>query len=279
VSKAARRWPILERNGAFPASNIQQRSNSQEMVSFMPVFDTPITTDAGSLKKVLAQNLPVVLYLYDSRQGNSKPVEDAFTKIAKKHAGELLVARVDVAANPDVHREYGSLPTPAVLTLAKSLFSRKLKSQAGSIRPADIRAHVDYLLDRGPQPAAPEPPPAPAKTAAGGERPAAQHVTDSNFRQVVLNSKVPVLVDFWAPWCAPCRMIAPVIEQMAKEYAGRVKVVKLNVDENPKTAGQFEVRSIPTLILFRDGRALERQVGANPRVIRDMIEESLLPSR
>jgi thioredoxin len=88
-----------------------------------------------------------------------------------------------------------------------------------------------------------------------------------------------VLVDFWAPWCAPCRMIAPVIEQMAKEYAGRVKVVKLNVDENPKTAGQFEVRSIPTLILFRDGRALERQVGANPRVIRDMIEESLLPSR
>ncbi|GIL12092.1 MAG: hypothetical protein BroJett038_08120 [Chloroflexota bacterium] len=245
----------------------------------MPVFDTPITTDAGSLKKVLAQNLPVVLYLYDSRQGNSKPVEDAFTKIAKKHAGELLVARVDVAANPDVHREYGSLPTPAVLTLAKSLFSRKLKSQAGSIRPADIRAHVDYLLDRGPQPAAPEPPPAPAKAAAGGERPTAQHVTDSNFRQVVLNSKVPVLVDFWAPWCAPCRMIAPVIEQMAKEYAGRVKVVKLNVDENPKTAGQFEVRSIPTLILFRDGRALERQVGANPRVIRDMIEESLLPSR
>ncbi|MDL1884433.1 TIR domain-containing protein [Anaerolineae bacterium CFX8] len=138
------------------------------MVSFMPVFDTPITTDAGSLKKVLAQNLPVVLYLYDSRQGNSKPVEDAFTKIAKKHAGELLVARVDVAANPDVHREYGSLPTPAVLTLAKSLFSRKLKSQAGSIRPADIRAHVDYLLDRGPQPAAPEPPqtPEPARFAA-----------------------------------------------------------------------------------------------------------------
>lgn len=90
-------------------------------------------------------------------------------------------------------------------------------------------------------------------------------VTDANFAAAVERSPLPVLVDFWAAWCGPCRMIAPVIEQLAQELAGRVRVAKLNVDENPMTAGWFQVQSIPTLLVLRDGKEIDRIVGALPK--------------
>jgi thioredoxin 1 len=89
--------------------------------------------------------------------------------------------------------------------------------------------------------------------------------TDSNFEDVVLNADVPVLVDFWAAWCGPCRMIAPYIEELADEYEGRAKVVKLDVDTNPQTAMQFGVRSIPTLLFFKDGEVADQLIGAAPK--------------
>ena len=90
-------------------------------------------------------------------------------------------------------------------------------------------------------------------------------VTDNNFQAEVLESEVPVLVDFWAPWCGPCRMVAPVVEEIAQERGDQLKVVKLNIDENQNTAVQFNVLSIPTLILFRNGEVAKTVIGAYPK--------------
>jgi thioredoxin 1 len=90
-------------------------------------------------------------------------------------------------------------------------------------------------------------------------------VTDSNFQQEVINSNVPVLVDFWAPWCAPCRIIAPVIEELSAEYSGKFKIVKLNTDENPNLAGEFQIMGIPTLGIFVNGKMVDQLVGAVPK--------------
>ena len=91
------------------------------------------------------------------------------------------------------------------------------------------------------------------------------NATDENFKNIVLESDVPVLVDFWAPWCGPCRMIAPLIEEIADEYAGRMKVVKLSTDENMDSALEYSIRSIPTLGIFRDGQIVDTVIGAAPK--------------
>jgi thioredoxin 1 len=102
------------------------------------------------------------------------------------------------------------------------------------------------------------------------------HVNDKNFSSEVINSDLPVLVEFWATWCGPCRSISPIVEALAKEFSGRVKVTKLNVDESPATPSQYGVRGIPTLILFKSGKILDQIIGSVPKArLKALIEKAL----
>lgn len=90
-------------------------------------------------------------------------------------------------------------------------------------------------------------------------------VTDDNFETEVLNSKIPVLVDFWAEWCGPCKMLAPTLDELSTELASKIKIVKMNVDDNPKTPSAIGIRGIPTMIIYKDGQALATKVGPSPK--------------
>ncbi len=101
-------------------------------------------------------------------------------------------------------------------------------------------------------------------------------VTDATFPKEVIESSLPVVVDFWAPWCGPCRMIAPVLDELSEEYKDKVKIVKINVDENPLTPGHFGISGIPTLLLFKGGQIVDRKVGSVPKSsLADWINRSI----
>lgn len=225
----------------------------------MPVLDTPITTDSQNLQRVLGQPLPSLLILHSDDV--DKPLDDALTKTAKKYSGDLLVVRVNVKENPDVHTQYDQIATPALVGL-----TAKGQSVVGTLdyaRPSDVRSYAKHLVNGAPLPHQKE-------KAAPADRPIT--VTDKTFRKEVLKSKVPVLVDFWADWCGPCHQIAPYIEQIAKDYGGKIKVAKLNIDQNRAMQARYGVQSIPTMIVFEGGEPAARVTGANPVALRKTIE-------
>jgi thioredoxin 1 len=229
-------------------------------------FDSPIYSSDQSIERVLNAGLPVLLVLMDGvlPQG----LDQALKSLAKQHAGQMLVVQVNQKDSPQTAARFRVSSTPAVVALKNG----QALSQAERVDAAEVERHASFLLGRGPKPqAAPGPKPGNGTAA----RPAAEQtvqpgtghpvtVTDANFEQEVLRSPIPVVVDFWAPWCGPCRMVAPTLDKLAREWNGRVKIAKVNVDENPRVAGSYQVQSIPTMMVVKGGQVADRWAGALP---------------
>jgi thioredoxin 1 len=234
-------------------------------------FDTPINSNDQSFDRVLRAGLPVLAMF--SAGALDRALEDALKPIAKTNAGKLIVVKIRADENPKLVQRF-AIRAPTLLTFQSgNEYSRAEMPSAG-----DVRAHVEYLLGRGAKPNVD------ARRAANDEhgqiRESTQaqpvKVTDATFASQVLGASLPVLVDFWAPWCGPCRMIAPALEKLAREYAGRVRIAKLNVDENPRTQAQYQVQGIPTMLLVKNGKIVDRIVGALPEGQLRMQVERLL---
>lgn len=221
------------------------------------VFDAPIHSSEHSFERVLLAGLPVAA-VFSGRE-MPEELDQSMRRLARLHAGKALLVRLRADENPRLAAEYHVQGVPWIVTLcgAKTMSSQALRGAE------DLEAHLAHLLGQGPCPPSPGQP-APVADA----RPAAPRepvvVSDASFAQEVLRSNLPVLVDFWAPWCAPCRMVAPTVEKLAREEHHRLRVAQLNVDENPVVAGQLGVSGIPTMILFKGGQVIDRWTGAFP---------------
>ena len=235
----------------------------------MAILDTPITCNDDNLSKILGQKKPTIIIFHN---GLDKPLEDAMRSVAKKSSGDMLLVKMSVEESDFTYAKYGKLSLPALITLEHSFTGPKVKSQAEGIRPKDLRAHTDHLLTGKP---IPEEKQASNTKAASPKKPTgARQVNNATFQREVIKSKQPVLVDFWAPWCGPCQSIAPMIDKLAEEYAGKVKIVKVNTDQNRKLASDYQIQSIPTTILFDGGKPVQRIVGANVGAIQNVLRNA-----
>ncbi|HXF64470.1 MAG TPA: thioredoxin [Caldilineaceae bacterium] len=255
----------------------------------MPI-DTVIHTNQYSIDRVLQAGLPVLLVFWRADVPQSIELDKTLDDLARAYAGRALVAKIDAAAEQPLVQRFDIRLLPSVVAVKGGKTEAVL---AGRVADSDLRAWLSYLVQGGARPPVTSGPGAPAAasgpiytngkgshastagatTGSTAGRAASDSIkssstqpvtlTDANFQQVV-SGPGPVLVDFWAPWCGPCRMVAPSVEALAKEFAGRAVVAKLNVDENPMTASRYNIMSIPALFIFRNGQVVEQIIGAQP---------------
>ena len=210
-----------------------------------------LNTSTQSVDKILGAGLPVMLIFWRPATPIAPEQEKSLAELARAYAGRAILARVDADAEGELVQRVRVATTPLYLLLRDGKPQIALASEAARSNVAGWLAH---FVDGKPQPAAP------SSTASDGKP---LTLTDANFQQTI-NQSLPVLVDFWAPWCGPCRMVAPSVEKLAQEFAGRAVVGKLNVDDNQATAQRYRVMSIPTLIIFKNGQPVDQIVGAQP---------------
>ena len=227
-------------------------------------FSEPINSNDQSLERVLGAGLPVALVFQDGANG----LDETLSRLARDNAGQLLVVKVNATDNPQSARRFQVQSMPAVVMIKGG----QTLSQAAPATSSELEQHVAYLLGKGPRPA---PRPAAAQANSSGQV-GPVVVTEASFEEQVLRSPVPVLIDFWAPWCGPCRMVAPTVDKLAGELNGRLRVTKVNTDENPGLMNRFGIQGIPTMMIFKDGRQVDRWTGALPEgAIRQHLKKTL----
>ena len=229
----------------------------------MPISSV-IHTNEQSIDRVLAAGAPVLLVFWSKRTSLPTSLDDTLDKMAQQYAGKAVIAKVDVDAERNLAAKYAPPSLPAILLMRNGKEDATLAGD-DLARTGDWLA---YAVDGKPRPqqSAARPAAQAGSTQTGSGQTGSTTpitLTDANFQQVI-SGPAPVLVDFWAPWCGPCRMVAPSVEQLAREYAGRAVVGKLNVDENPATQRRYQIMSIPTLYIFKNGQVVDQIVGAQP---------------
>ncbi len=221
----------------------------------MPI-STVIHTNEQSIDRVLGAGAPVLLVFWSKQKPLAPALESTLDKLAQQYAGKAIIAKVDAGAEPALASRYaeGALPSMALM---------RGSAREALLREGDLTRSGDWLAYAVEGKPRPQQAPPPAAQPANGPESGPRVLTDANFQQVV-SGPGPVLVDFWAPWCGPCRMVAPAVAQLAQEFAGRAVVGKLNVDENPQTQARYRIMSIPTLYIFKGGQVVDQIVGAQP---------------
>ncbi len=236
-------------------------------------FSTPIRTGEQSIDRVLRTGLPVLLIFDRKGCTTCQQLDPTLERLAALFAGRALLARADVDDNPALVQRYGIKALPGLVFVARN--GVHIAQTTGVVPEEVLRAWLNFLTNGGTPPPLPTGPGIPLERSAMRPTPAepvaapqttSQPVTlsDATFDAFVRNSTHPVLVDFWAPWCGPCRAVAPAVERLAQEFAGRAVIAKLNVDDNPHTARRFGITGIPALYIFKNGQVVERLTGAHP---------------
>lgn len=240
-------------------------------------INSVLHTNRQSIDRVLATGLPVMLIFWRGDVPLSTEFDDTLDNLARSYGGRALIVKVDAAAEPELVSRYQVTLVPS-LVLFKA--GKAVQSLSGRIPDDAIRGWMAHLVEGKAAPSVSSGEGIPAATGRPlhtngtshhtADRPAGAKVqtepviaTDANFDQII-NGDKPVLVDFWAAWCGPCRMVAPSVETLAREFAGRAVIAKLNVDENPMTARRYNIMSIPALYIFRNGSVVDQVVGAQP---------------
>ena len=247
-------------------------------------IDTPIHTNEQSIDRVLRAGHAVILVFWQHGCAPCEQLNSVLGRLATEYAGKALIAKIDTRDNPSLVQRYNITRLPGLVFVKDGA---TVAQTSGALSEMTLQSWLEYLIIGGTRPALQEGPSVPLDGTTGvrtpssgavGQRPPSQGstqsrrppgpgtpitVTDATFDQVV-SSDLPVLVDFWAPWCGPCRMVAPALERLSREFVGRAIVAKLNVDENPYTAQRFAISSIPALFVFKHGKVLERHFGAQP---------------
>ena len=219
------------------------------------VFDSVLSSNDLSLDRVLGAGLPVALVFYNKELPSN--LRQTMDELARQYAGKALIVTLAQSDAPQAISRFGVRQFPALVTVRDG----KPLTRQEPVTSLELRPHIAHLVAEGPAPRAAErSSPRPRQEA--GKGPLA--VTEASFEREVLQADRPVLVDFWAPWCAPCRMIEPKVEALSREHAQALKVVKVNVDENPRLASRYHAMSIPTMIVINGGREVDRWVGALP---------------
>lgn len=242
----------------------------------MAIFDAPIHANDMTYDRAVYQaKVPVVAVFWRRECPPCEQLDPVLNRLAREYAGKLLVVKLNVEDAPQaaqreqvrhlptlllvkdgrvVQRGEGAPTESALREWAAYLVGERSATPTQTLSGASVPLHA--TAQRTPPPPPRQPRPEPRAAHADGKP---VTLTDATFADFI--SSGVALVDFWAEWCGPCHMIAPAIESLAREYAGRVKVGKLNVDENPRTPMQFQIRGIPTLIIFRNGQPVDRIVG------------------